>query len=34
MQLEKMEDGQISQHDASVAVGSVLVEKFVKPTLR
>jgi hypothetical protein len=34
MQLEKMENGQISQHDASVAVGSVLVDKFVKPTLK
>ena len=33
-QLEKMEAGSISQHDASVAVGTVLVEKIVKPQLR
>ena len=33
-QLEKMEAGSLSQHDASVAVGTVLVEKIVKPQLR
>jgi len=33
-QLEKMEAGNVSQHDASVAVGTVLVEKIVKPQLR
>ena len=33
-QLEKMEAGNISQHDASVAVGSELVEKIVKPQLK
>ncbi len=32
--LEKMEAGSISQHDASVAVGTVLVDKFVKPQLK
>ena len=30
-QLEKVENGRTSQHDASVAVGSVLVNQFVKP---
>ena len=30
-QLEKVENGRTSQHDASVAVGSVLVAQFVKP---
>jgi hypothetical protein len=30
-QLELIENGQKSQHDASVSVGSVLVNKFVKP---
>ncbi len=32
-QLEKIENGNRSQHDASVAVGSVLVDRFVKPQL-
>ena len=32
-QLEKVESGQTSQHDASVAVGGVLVDRFVKPQL-
>jgi hypothetical protein len=32
--LEKMEAGSISQHDASVAVGTVLVDRFVKPQLK
>ncbi len=32
-QLEKMESGSTSQHNASVAVGGVLVDKFVKPQL-
>ena len=31
--LEKVESGQMSQHDASVAVGSVLVNQFVKPQI-
>ena len=31
--LEKMESGNISQHNASVAVGGVLVDRFVKPQL-
>jgi hypothetical protein len=34
LQIEKMENGTVSQHDASVAVGSVLVEQFVKPNLK
>jgi hypothetical protein len=33
-QLEKVESGESSTHDASVAVGTVLVDKFVKPNLR
>jgi len=33
-QLEKIENGTTSQHDASVAVGGVLVNKFVKPNLK
>lgn len=32
-QLEKMESGSTSQHNASVAVGGVLVDRFVKPQL-
>ncbi len=32
-QLEKMEAGSTSQHNASVAVGGVLVDRFVKPQL-
>jgi hypothetical protein len=32
--LEKMESGSLSQHNASVAVGSVLVDTFVKPQLK
>jgi hypothetical protein len=31
--LEKMEAGSLSQHNASVAVGGVLVDEFVKPQL-
>ena len=34
LQIEKVENGTVSQHDASVAVGSVLVEQFVKPNLK
>ena len=34
LQLEKIESGESSQHDASVSVGSLLVDKFVKPNLR
>ena len=32
-QYEKIEAGQLSQHDASVAVGTVLVDRFVKNQL-
>ncbi len=32
-QLGKMETGSTSQHNASVAVGGVLVDRFVKPQL-
>lgn len=32
--LEKMESGSLSQHDASVAVGTVLVDTYVKPQLK
>jgi hypothetical protein len=32
--LEKMEAGTLSQHDASVAVGTVLVDTYVKPQLK
>jgi hypothetical protein len=32
-QLEKIESGQTSQHDASVAVGTVLVDQLVKPQI-
>jgi len=33
-QLERIESGQTSQHNASVAVGTVLVDEIVKPQLR
>jgi hypothetical protein len=33
-QLEKMETGNVSQHNASVHVGGVLVDRFVKPQLK
>ena len=33
-QLEKMEAGNVSQHNASVHVGGVLVDRFVKPQLK
>lgn len=33
-QLEKIENGQTSQHNASVVVGTVLVDNIVKPQLR
>jgi len=33
-QLEAVENGQKSQHDASVVVGSVLVNQFVKPQIQ
>ena len=33
-QLERMERGATSQHDASVAVGTMLVDRIVKPQLR
>ncbi len=33
-QLEKVESGTTSQHNASVAVGTVLVDQIVKPQLR
>jgi hypothetical protein len=32
--LDKMGEGKLSQHDASIIVGKTLVEKFVKPSLR
>lgn len=32
-QLEKVENGNTSQHNASVAVGSILVDRIVKPQL-
>jgi hypothetical protein len=32
-QFERVERGSTSQHDASVAVGTVLVDKIVKPQL-
>ena len=32
-QLEKVERGTVSQHNASVAVGTMLVEKVVKPQI-
>ena len=32
-QLEMIENGQMSQHDASVSVGTVLVEQLVKPQI-
>ncbi len=32
-QLEAVESGKTTQHDASVAVGSVLVNQFVKPQI-
>ena len=32
-QLERVERGATSQHDASVAVGTVLVDRIVKPQL-
>ena len=32
--LERMEAGSLSQHNASVAVGTVLVDRFVKPQLK
>ena len=32
-QIEGVENGKMSKHDASVAVGAVLVERFVKPQL-
>lgn len=33
-QLERVERGSTSQHDASVAVGTLLVDEIVKPQLR
>jgi hypothetical protein len=33
LQLERVETGRTSQHDASVAVGTVLVDQIVKPQL-
>lgn len=32
-QLEAVEDGRTSQHNASVQVGTVLVDRYVKPDL-
>lgn len=31
--LEKIEDGRMSSHNASIAVGTVLVDRFVKPQI-
>lgn len=33
-QIEKMEAGNVSQHNASVHVGGILVDRFVKPQLK
>jgi len=33
-QLERVERGTVSQHNASVAVGTVLVDRIVKPQLK
>lgn len=33
-QLERVERGSVSQHNASVAVGTVLVDRIVKPQLK
>ena len=33
-QLDKVERGQVTQHNASVAVGTVIVDRIVKPQLR
>ena len=33
-QLERMERGSVSQHNASVAVGTILVDRIVKPQLK
>jgi ABC-type transporter MlaC component len=33
-QLDKMERGMVSQHNASVAVGTVIVDRIVKPQLK
>jgi hypothetical protein len=32
--LEKIKNNELSQHDASVNVGQVLVDKYVKPVLK
>ena len=31
--LEKIEDGRMSSHNASISVGGILVDRFVKPQL-
>lgn len=33
-QLDKVEQGNLSQHNASVAVGTILVDRIVKPQLK
>ena len=33
-QMDKMENGKTNQHDASVAVGQLLVDNIVKPQLK
>lgn len=33
-QLERVERGSVSQHNASVAVGTILVDRVVKPQLK
>jgi hypothetical protein len=30
---EKIQNGEVSEHDASVGVGTLLVDKYVKPLL-
>lgn len=32
-QLERVENGRVSQHDASISVGQVLVDEIVKPQI-
>jgi hypothetical protein len=33
-QLDKIEQGNLSQHNASVAVGTMLVDRIIKPQLK
>lgn len=34
MKLKQIEDNKTSEHDASVSVGSLLVDKYVKPNIK